>query len=60
MTFGLKVNFQKSSLISVNVPRDFMEAPCGFLHCRAGGIPFKYLGLPVEANQKKVSTWESI
>jgi len=58
MASGLKVNFYKSSLIGVNVPGDFMEAACGFLHCREGFLLFKYLGLPVGANPKKVSTWE--
>jgi len=36
----------------------FMEAACTFLHCKEGIIPFKYLGLPVGANSKKMSTWE--
>lgn len=58
MASGLKVNFHKSSLIGVNVPRDFMEAACRFLHCREGSIPFVYLGLPVGANPKKFSTLE--
>jgi len=57
MASGLKVNFYKSSLIGVNVPRDFMEAACRFLHCREGCVPFNYLGLPVGANSKKVLTW---
>jgi hypothetical protein len=29
-----------------------------FLNCRVGTIPFKYLGLPVGANPRKLSTWE--
>jgi len=58
MALGLKVNFHKSSLIGVNVQKDFMEAACNFLHCREGAIPFKYLGLPVGANSRKLSTWE--
>jgi len=58
MASRLKVNFHKSSLIGVNVHRDFMEATCSFLHCREGAIPFKYLGLSVGANSKKLSTWE--
>jgi hypothetical protein len=57
MASGLKVNFYKSSLIGLNVSRDFMEAACRFLHCREGCVPFNYLGLPVGANSKKVSTW---
>lgn len=35
-----------------------MEGACRFLNCREGSIPFIYLGLPVGANPKKVSTWE--
>jgi hypothetical protein len=58
MASGLKVNFHKSSLIGVNVQRDFMEAACRFLHCREGVVPFKYLGLPVGANSRSLSTWE--
>jgi len=57
MTSGLKVNFHKSSLIGVNVQRDFMDAACKFLHCREGVVPFKYLGLSVGANSRKMSTW---
>lgn len=54
----MKVNFHKSSLIGVNVSREFMEAACGFLHCRESAVPFKYLGLTVGANPKKVVMWE--
>ena len=58
MASGLKVNFHKSTLIGVNVSRDFMEGACRFLHCKEGSTPFTYLGLPVGANPKKLSTWE--
>ncbi|RHN63454.1 putative reverse transcriptase zinc-binding domain-containing protein [Medicago truncatula] len=58
MASGLKVNYHKSSLIGVNVSRQFMEAACRFLHCSEGSVPFNYLGLPVGANSKKLSTWE--
>lgn len=27
----------------------FMEMACSFLDCKKGGLPFKYLGLPVGA-----------
>jgi len=57
MASGLKVNYHKSSLIGVNVQRDFMEAACKFLHYREGVVPLKYLGLQVGANSIKVSTW---
>jgi len=58
MASGLKVNFHKISLIGVNVPREFMEAACQFLHCKEGSTPFNYLGLPMGANPKKLYTWE--
>ncbi|MCI68054.1 cytochrome P450, partial [Trifolium medium] len=29
-----------------------------FLNCRVGTVPFKYLGLPIGANPKSLSTWE--
>lgn len=50
---GLKVNFHKSSLISLNVEERFNCAAARFLNCKQGGIPFKYLGLPVGANPRK-------
>ncbi|MCI18658.1 LINE-1 reverse transcriptase like [Trifolium medium] len=58
MASGLKVNFWKSSLSGVNVSNDFMNMASTFLNCRVGGIPFKYLGLPVGANPKLMSTWK--
>jgi hypothetical protein len=53
---GLKVNFWKSSLMGVNVDNEFMEMASNFLNCIRGGIPFKYLGLPVGASPRKLST----
>jgi hypothetical protein len=55
---GLKVNFWKSCLLGINVSGNFLELACNFLNCRRGQIPFKYLGLPVGANPRRLSTWE--
>lgn len=60
MVSGLKVNFYKSCLIGVNVGREFMEMACNFMNCREGSLPFKYLGLPMGANPKKMGTWEPL
>lgn len=57
---GLKVNFSKSSLIEINVPTDFMDMACNFLGCSESNLPFKYLGLPIGANPRSVSTWEPL
>jgi hypothetical protein len=55
---GLKVNFWKSCIIGVNVSEEFLGMASQFLNCRLGSVPFKYLGLPVGANPRKMSTWE--
>jgi hypothetical protein len=57
---GLKVNFGKSCLMGVNVRPDFVELACMFLNCRFGEVPFKYLGLPVGANPRRLLTWEPL
>jgi hypothetical protein len=54
---GLNVNFWKSSLMGINVDNDFMELASKFLNCIRGGIPFKYLVLPVGASPRRMSTW---
>jgi hypothetical protein len=58
MVSGLKVNFWKSCIMGTNVTDEFLDMASDFLNCRRGMIPFKYLGLPVGANPKKMSTWE--
>jgi hypothetical protein len=60
MVSGLKINFLKSSLIGINVSEDFMEMACEFLNCSKENLPFKYLGLPVGANGRSLSTWEPL
>ncbi|GAU10246.1 hypothetical protein TSUD_418780 [Trifolium subterraneum] len=60
MASGLKVNFWKSGLIGVNVHPTFMEMACTFLNCRLSSLPFKYLGLPIGANPKNMSTCEPL
>jgi hypothetical protein len=58
MASGLKVNFSKSCLIGINVGDEFMNMGTDFLNCKRGVTLFKYLGLPAEANPRKVATWE--
>jgi hypothetical protein len=57
---GLKVNFWKSCLVGVNVSDTFMDVACSFLNCIKGSLPFKYLGLPVGANPRRISTWDPV
>ncbi|GKV53518.1 hypothetical protein SLEP1_g60039, partial [Rubroshorea leprosula] len=57
---GLKVNFFKSSLSGIHVNDEDLSAMADMLNCMVGTIPFKYLGVPVGANSRKVSTWSPI
>ena len=58
MVSGLKINFNKISLIGVNVDLEFMEMACNFLNCSKGSVPFKYLGLPVvETLSGRLNNW---
>jgi hypothetical protein len=58
MASCLKVNFWKSCVVGVNVSEEFLGMASNFLNCRIGRTPFKYLGLPVGASPRKMSTWE--
>lgn len=52
---GLKVNFNKTRVFGINVDEAFMSSGAEFLNCRIGEFPFKYLGLPIEANSRSLS-----
>ncbi|GKV28721.1 hypothetical protein SLEP1_g37737 [Rubroshorea leprosula] len=57
---GLKVNFFKSALYGINVnPVDLCDW-AETLNCVVGTIPFKYLGIPIGANPRKLSTWTPV
>lgn len=60
MVSGLKVNFFKICLIGVNVPLEFMDMASSFLNCSQSCLPFKYLGLQVGANSKRLAAWEPL
>lgn len=57
---GLKVNFSKSNILGINVNSSFLSMAEGFLHCKIGAVPFKYLGLLVGANPRRVATGEPL
>jgi hypothetical protein len=60
MVSGLKVNYWKSSLMGLNVSQEFMSLASSFLNCKTSFVPFKYLGLPVGANPRRLFTWEPL
>lgn len=57
---GLRVNFSKSFLIPFNLEDSFIQAASSFLSCPIGKLPIKFLGLPVGANPRRISTWSPV
>ncbi|XP_071728542.1 uncharacterized protein [Rutidosis leptorrhynchoides] len=55
---GLKVNYQKSSLIGIGEEKSEVENMANLFRCKVGSTPFLYLGLPVGGNMKKEETWK--
>ena len=52
---GLKVNFSKSSMYSINVPEAIMVSLAAVLSCQIGTMPFTYLGLPMGTTKPRMS-----
>jgi len=50
---GLKINFHKSKLASINVYRNSLLGYTKTLNCTKMEVPFKYLGLEVGGNPRK-------
>ncbi|GAU27711.1 hypothetical protein TSUD_126570 [Trifolium subterraneum] len=57
---GLKINFFKSKLYGINLDDRYLEAASAFLSCSIDQISFCFLGLPVGANPRRLSTWRPI
>lgn len=57
---GLKVNFSKSSLVSINVDQRDCLSCARILNCNTMSFPFTYLGLPVGVDTRKISTWQPV
>ncbi|XP_057720056.1 uncharacterized protein LOC130934510 [Arachis stenosperma] len=57
---GLSINFDKSSLISINCEESWVQGMCGVLGCKAASLPVKYLGISLGANPRLVKTWKPI
>ena len=51
---GLKVNFNKSSLIPVNVSNEVTAHLAKFFDCSIGQMPFTYLGLPLGTTRPNI------
>lgn len=57
---GLKVNYNKSVIIPMNVPAGKIELIQSTLGCQIGTFPFTYLGLPLSTNKLKIEDFIAI
>lgn len=54
MSVGLRINFQKSTLIPVNISANLAALLAGVFGCSIGSMPFTYLGLPMGTTRPSV------
>ncbi|CAJ2662251.1 unnamed protein product [Trifolium pratense] len=57
---GLKVNFNKSILVDVNIPDSWLGEAASALCCKLGNIPFLYLGLQIGGDPRRLVFWEPV
>ncbi|GAU22739.1 hypothetical protein TSUD_138630 [Trifolium subterraneum] len=57
---GIKINFNKSMLVGVNIPESWLCEAASSLCCRVGKIPFLYLGLPIGGDLRRLGFWEPL
>jgi len=44
----------------INVDASFLGLLANFLYCSLGSVPFKYLGLPIRVNYRRLSTCQPL
>ena len=57
---GLKVNYEKSMLVPINLPKRVIHIMLGILGCSRGSFPFTYLGLPLSTGRLRIKDFHPI
>ncbi|XP_058726699.1 uncharacterized protein LOC131598080 [Vicia villosa] len=60
MVSGLSLNLKKSKLYGVGIDDYRMGAAASFLGCKIERIPFKFLGLTVGGNHRRLDFWKPV
>jgi hypothetical protein len=55
---GLKINFMKSEIFSINADNDTTKFYSDLFNCQVGQLPMKYLGMPVTFANLKNIDWD--
>jgi hypothetical protein len=56
----LKVNFNKSMLVGVNISDSWLHEAAFALNCKVGKVPFLYLGLPIGGDLRHLGFWDPV
>lgn len=56
--FGLRVNMSKIKLYGSGIGPQFLQTPSHFLLRKIDSIPFKFLGLIVGVDPRKIKSWK--
>ncbi|KAK2397524.1 hypothetical protein QL285_059091 [Trifolium repens] len=57
---GLKVNFNKTMMVGVNISDSWVRAAATALHCRVGKVHFLYLGLLIGGDLRRLVFWDPV
>ncbi|XP_024636360.1 uncharacterized protein [Medicago truncatula] len=57
---GLKVNFDKSLLVGVNIDESWVHEATYVLSCKIGRLPFIYMGLLIGSDARYLIFWEPV
>lgn len=52
----LIINYTKSNVIGINIEEHLLKVASVLFACSIRKIPFKFLGIPIGANLRKLST----
>lgn len=54
---GLKINFHKSEILTINDEDNWAEVYAETFNCQIGTFPIKYLGVPVSPSRLHICDW---
>ncbi|KAK2449167.1 hypothetical protein QL285_008386 [Trifolium repens] len=57
---GLKVNFNKSMLVGVNISESWLHEAAAALRWKVGKTPFLYLGLHIGGDPRRLGFWKPV
>ncbi|XP_028094134.1 uncharacterized protein LOC114294206 [Camellia sinensis] len=60
VALGLKINYHKSVVCGIGIPDSVLDEFASLLNCKTQSLPFKYLGLPLDANPRRKRFWKPV